>query len=109
MAMERRLSFDPAFAGPADWAVMYRAHGLQVVPAHMPKPKPIQWKFPAIKQWKQFQEELVPQTLFDRWYASSGLFFRHQNMGLLTGRASGNIFVLDLDTYKEGGAREWWQ
>jgi len=29
-------------------------------------------------------------------------------MGLLTGRASGNIFVIDLDDYKDTGARAWW-
>jgi AAA domain/Bifunctional DNA primase/polymerase, N-terminal len=108
MAMAR-VSFDPTWGGPADWASMYRSHGLQVVPAHMPKPKPAQWKFPAVKQWKQFQEELIPQSLFDRWYAVNGLYFRHANMGLITGRASGNIFVLDLDTYKESGAAQWWQ
>ena len=55
MAMPR-LSFDPAFAGPSQWAEMYRAQGLQVVPSHLPQPKPAQWKRPAIKEWKQFQE-----------------------------------------------------
>jgi Bifunctional DNA primase/polymerase, N-terminal/AAA domain len=104
-----RLSFDPAFAGPADWASMYRAHGLQVVPAHMPMPKPAQWKRPAIKEWKQFQEELVPEPRFKQWYSQGGLFVRHQNMGILTGRASRNVFVLDLDTYKGSGAAEWWR
>jgi hypothetical protein len=105
-----RVSFDPAFAGPAEWALMYRAYGLQVVPAHLPQPKPAQWKRPAIKEWRQFQKELVPQSLFDRWYASNGLFARHQNMGMLTGPCSNNVFVVDLDTYKPGaGAEQWWQ
>jgi hypothetical protein len=30
-------------------------------------------------------------------------------MGLLTGRASGNIFVIDLDEYKTPDALGWWQ
>ena len=30
-------------------------------------------------------------------------------MGLLTGRASGNIFVIDLDEYKTPDALAWWQ
>lgn len=109
MAMPR-LSFDPAFDGPSEWADMYRAHGLQVVPAHMPQPKPAQWKRPAIKEWRQFQKELVPEPRFRQWYdTKSGIFARHQNMGMLTGSCSRNVFVVDLDTYKNKGAEGWWQ
>jgi hypothetical protein len=108
MAMPR-IDFDPTWnGGPAQWAEMYRGFGLQVVPSHKPAPG-TQWKRPAIKEWKQFQEELVPQSLFERWYAGDGLFARHENMGLITGRASGNIFVLDLDTYKGLAANAWWE
>jgi hypothetical protein len=108
MAMPR-VNFDPTWGGPADWAAMYRAHGIQVVPAHLPMPKPAQWKRPAIKEWRQFQKELVPDSLFGRWYGQGGLFARHQNMGMLTGSASKNVFVVDLDTYKNIGAEGWWQ
>jgi hypothetical protein len=30
-------------------------------------------------------------------------------MGLLTGRASGNVFVIDLDEYKDARRPRWWQ
>ena len=103
-----RLSFDPSFAGPADWASMYRGHGLQVVPAHLPRPG-TQWKRPAVREWKQFQKELLPEAAFLRWYGPGGLYVSHTNMGLITGYASNNIFVLDLDTYKGPAAMEWWQ
>lgn len=104
-----RLSFDAAFAGPSQWASMYRALGLQVVPSYPPQPRPAQWKRPAIPEWKQFQEELVPFKLFDRWYGEGEQFSRRQNMGMITGRASGNIFVLDLDLYKGSTAATWWE
>lgn len=88
---------------------MYRALGLQVVPAHKPAPKPAQWKRPAIKEWKQFQEELIPFSLFDKWYGEGEMFARHHNMGMITGRASNNVFVLDLDTYKSDAPQKWWE
>ena len=87
---------------------MYRSHGLQVVPSHLPRPS-TQWKRPAVKEWKQFQQELLPEAQFLRWYGQGGTFVRHTNMGLITGYASSNVFVLDLDTYKGPAAMEWWQ
>jgi len=104
-----RLAFDPTFAGPSQWAWMYRELGLQVVPSHLPAPKPAQWKRPAVAEWKHFQEELLPEAQFLRWYGDNGIFRSHANMGLITGRASRNIFVLDLDTYKGPAAMDWWQ
>jgi hypothetical protein len=86
---------------------MYRAVGLQVVPSHLPSEQQ-NWKRPALKDWKELQESLVPQATFDRWYSVQGEHARRPNMGLLTGRASGNIFVIDLDDYKDAGARAWW-
>jgi hypothetical protein len=100
-------SFEPDWAAPGDWAAMYRAVGLQVVPSHLPSEQQ-NWKRPALKDWKELQESLVPQATFDRWYTAQGEHARRPNMGLLTGRASGNIFVIDLDDYKDTGARAWW-
>jgi hypothetical protein len=99
-------SFEPNWSGPREWAAMYRACGIQVVPAHMPNPG--DWKFPKLTKWKTFQDELVPDSQFERWYGPAGEYSNHQNMGLLTGRASGNVFVIDLDEYKDNGARQWW-
>lgn len=87
---------------------MYRACGLQVVPSHLPSEHQ-NWKRPALADWKSLQEELVPQTTFDRWYSAQGEHARRPNMGLLTGRASGNVFVIDLDEYKTPDALTWWQ
>jgi hypothetical protein len=87
---------------------MYRAAGLQVVPSHLPSEHQ-NWKRPALADWKSLQEELVPQSTFDRWYSVQGEHARRPNMGLLTGRASGNIFVIDLDEYKTPDALAWWQ
>jgi hypothetical protein len=108
MAAEHNSSFDPDFAGPGEWAALYRQHGLQVVPARMPHPtKP--WKMPALREWQHFQEELLPDAAFMRWYGPDGQFYRHRNVGVLTGRASDNLFVIDLDTHKNEGADLWWR
>jgi hypothetical protein len=101
------LNFDPDFAAPADWAAMYRAAGLQVVPSHLPS-QSVNWKRPALADWKSLQEELVPDATFERWYSAQGEHFRRPNMGLLSGRASGNVFVIDLDEYKTPQALAWW-
>lgn len=101
------ISFEPDFAAPSDWARMYRACGLQVVPSHLPSEHQ-NWKRPALADWKSLQEELVPEATFERWYSPTGEHARRPNMGLLSGRASQNIFVIDLDEYKTPQARAWW-
>jgi hypothetical protein len=100
-------SFEPDWAAPGDWAAMYRAAGLQVVPSHLPSQGP-NWKRPALADWKSLQEELVPDATFARWYANGGEHASRQNMGILSGRASGNVFVIDLDEYKTPDALRWW-
>lgn len=99
------FSFDPDFASPGDWATMYRAMGWQVVPANMPNAT--DWKFPALK-WETFQNELVPDALFARWYGPNGDHARRQNMGLLAGKCSRNVFIIDIDSYKTPAALAWW-
>lgn len=104
-------AFDPEFAGPGDWAAMYRAHKLQIVPAKYPhEVKPGEtWKRPTVK-WRNddIQEKLMPDFTFERWYGAQGDFSRRSQMGIVAGRASGNIFVIDLDDYKHQAARYWW-
>jgi hypothetical protein len=108
MAAPGMPDFDPDFAGPSDWAWLYRRHGLQAVPARMPHPTK-SWKMPALLEWQHFQEELLPDAAFNRWYGPEGQFYRHRNVGVLTGRASDNLFVIDLDTHKSEGADLWWK
>lgn len=104
-------NFDPDFASPADWAAMYRACGLQVIPCYMPDEVAVgvSWKRPKLSEWVTLQENLIPDASFERWYGSAGEYSARQNMGILTGRASGNVFVIDLDDQKGPSAAAWWQ
>lgn len=101
-------AFDPDFSGPRDWAAMYRSCSWQIVPSHMPSAGQ-NWKRPALADWKSLQETVVPDTTFERWYGNKGEHSQRWNMGILTGRASGNIFVIDLDEYKTPDALNWWR
>jgi hypothetical protein len=86
-----QTGFDPDFDQPPwAWAAMYRACGLQVVPCKD--------KRPALHEWKEFQNEPVPQSLFDIWYGQDGKYATLDDMGMLTGPASGDKIMLDLDT-----------
>lgn len=109
MTDENLISFDPEFAAPSEWASMYRACGLQVVPAVRPIESPNNWKRPALPQWQQLQYELTPDFTFARWYGEGGEHFNRNNMGLLTGRCSGGVFVVDLDFQTKPEALVWWQ
>lgn len=100
--------FNEDYASPAQWARMYRAHGLQVVPAHSPQ-NSVSWKRPALKEWAQYTKELVSDEIFNAWYGDRGQHVSRINMGFITGSASGNVFIIDLDTHKSDAARQWWE
>lgn len=51
---------------------------------------------------------MVPDATFERWYGAAGEHMRRPNMGILSGRASRNTFVIDLDEYKTPDALRWW-
>lgn len=95
--------FDPDTATSREWAFMYRQHGLQVVPARYPMLVASD-KRPSLSHWGEFQDALAPEALADTWFTVGVT----TNMGLITGRASQNIFVIDLDDPKGLGSREWW-
>ena len=103
--------FDPDFASPAEWAAMYRARGLQVIPCYAPSEvaKGASWKRPKLSEWAEFQGTLVPDAVFARWYGVAGEHSARDNMGILTGHASGNVFVVDLDDQKGPAAGDWWR
>lgn len=105
------VTFDPDFAGPSEWAALYRRHGLQVVPAHSPDPRnpAFQWKRPRLPDWKQLQEDIVPELTFARWYGKDGEHASRAQMGILTGHCSGNVGVVDLDTHSKPAAALWWR
>ena len=97
-------SFDPEWAAPSDWARMYRAAGLQVVPARFPM-KTRDDKRPALADWREFQRELVDDAIFEKWFPADA----KPNMGAITGGASGNLLVIDLDEYKTPEAGMWFR
>ena len=99
--------FDYEFASPADYARLYRLRGIQVVPAFMPAEHK-SWKRPLLDSWKDFQEALVSDEVFTSWYGIDGKYAARANMGVITGRASNNLFVIDLDHHKNAQAAAWW-
>lgn len=99
--------FDDEFVGPSDWARMYRAAGLQVVPARSPAEDPINYKRPTI-QWAEWENDLTPDAVFDRWFGVGGQHASRANMGLVTGKASGGVFCVDLDVKDGSIAMDWW-
>jgi len=102
-------NFSPDFAAPADWAAFYRSFNIQVVPSHMPDTGS-NWKRPAFA-WKEFADAdaPVPQAVFDKWFGRGGSYAGKPNMGILTGKASGGLFILDLDDHKGTSADTWWR
>jgi RecA-family ATPase len=102
-------AFDSEYASPAEWARMYHDHGVQVVPAYMPGEPSDGTTFKRpILEWKGLQKELISDAKFDEMYGPSGEYIKRENMGAVTGPASSNKFVIDLDTYKNDAAAQWW-
>jgi hypothetical protein len=102
---------DPEFASAAEWARLYRAKAIQVVPAcsHVEVKPGTAWKRPLFSSWTEFQEALVPDDKFNEWYGPHGQYVARLQMGTICGRASGGTFVVDLDTHKHPTAAAWWQ
>src|SRR4249920_551364 len=101
--------FDPDFAQPPQWAAMYRACGLQIIPGWAPGEAKGSWKRPYLSEWASLKDVLVPDFTFGRWYGTNGEHVTRWNMGILTGPCSGNVFVLDLDIHKHPEALAWWR
>jgi hypothetical protein len=99
--------FDPEFAGPAEWAAMYRSYGLQVIPCYAPG-ETASWKRPHLAEWVPLQEAIVPDATFARWYGPGGEYADRRNMGIITGAASDDTLVVDLDDHKTPAAAQWW-
>ena len=107
--MSAPFDFDSDFAAGWQWARMYRDLGWQVLPAHLPSDGGA-WKRP-LGDWIEFQQSLVPDAVFARWYdQKTGQHRARLNMGTATGAACGGVFIADLDLYKPGSkAAEWWR
>ena len=100
------LSFEPEFAGPTDYAYMYRQLGLQVVPSYHPS-EAKSWKRPLLSSWKEFETTLVPDSQFEKWWGPDGSHRHKTNMGLITGDCSNDVFVLDVDLHTKPEAQAW--
>jgi Protein of unknown function (DUF3987)/Bifunctional DNA primase/polymerase, N-terminal len=103
--------FDEDFAENRDWAKLYRSVGFQVVPAYRygeDKKQPANYKRPVIA-WREWENTLVPDSLFSRWYGQSGEHVNRTNMGLVTGAASGGLLCVDLDVKEGNTAMRWWE
>lgn len=102
------VEFEPEEWTPAgDWARMYRALGLNVVPAARPAVGQ-QWKRPIV-DWVEFRNVMVPDAQFERWYGPNGQELRRKNMGVICGAGSRGVWVLDLDIHKHPEAMAWFR
>jgi AAA domain/Bifunctional DNA primase/polymerase, N-terminal len=84
----------------------YHAHKWQIVPlSHNSKIPPS--KFPV----KELHKHLLDEDVFESLWGEAGKFVTNYNCGLITGEASGNICIVDLDTKKANGwrAAAWWE
>ena len=101
------IRFDPDFACAADYARLYRQHGLQAVPSHSPEDSPKNWKRPLLSSWKEFETNLASDSQFQKWFGWDGSHKTKKNIGLITGACSDGAFILDVDSHKHPEAAEW--
>ena len=104
--MTMSIPFDADFASLTDYARLYRQIGLQVVPAYSPAESK-SWKRPLLSSWKEFEDALVPDAQFDRWFGPNGSHSSKTNVGIITGSASGGAFILDVDLQTHVQASQW--
>jgi len=77
-------------------AQAYANSGLSVIPTKQ------KTKRPAIKAWKQFQQEPPGDTLLTKWFKDDG----NLCLAIITGAVSGNLELLDFD-FKGELAKAW--
>ena len=97
--------FEEEFAGPADYARLYRNLSLQVIPSKLPSEDKA-WKRPVLA-WREYEEKLTSDETFAKWYGAGGQYSSRSNLGLITGTASDNVLVVDVDLQRPNGAQEW--
>ena len=101
------IDFDDEFASPRQFADFYRSLGIQAVPALRPAEATTDnphWKRPAIR-WREHTQEQVTDDVSEQWWHDHPT----ANIGMLTGAASGGLFILDLDTSRHIEAERWWE
>ena len=98
-------SFDPEFAGPADYARLYRDLKIQVIPSKLPS-EDAQWKRPVLA-WREYENSMTPDDTYAKWYGPGGQYIHRSNMGIITGTASDNVIVVDVDLQRHDTAQLW--
>ena len=78
--MSTATATNPVYAA----AIQYRLSGLQVIPIRADSTKA-----PALEEWKPYQDPAAQVDL--------SVFSRHVGVGVVCGRASGNLEVIDFD------------
>lgn len=71
---------------PHEIAKSYLNSGLSVLPARRKD------KFPAVKSWKAYQHRLPTAAEVNAWFANG-----HDAVCIVTGKASGNLEIIDFD------------
>jgi len=87
-----------------DWAKFWFQKGFSVIPVHyvkdgvcsckMGRDCPSPGKHPAPSRWKAYQEKKADTHTLEMWFDGR---FADYNLGVVTGKISGNIFVVDVD------------
>ncbi|MGB1189891.1 MAG: AAA family ATPase [Pseudomonadales bacterium] len=88
-----------------EWAKYWSSLGFSVVPVHyvkedgscscaMGKDCPSPGKHPAPSRWKKYQETKADDHTLEMWFDGR---FEKYNLGVVTGKVSGNVFVVDVD------------
>ena len=101
------MDFDADFASVPEFARFYRLLGIQAVPGKEPR-EDKSWKRPALSGWREYEDNLVSDDIFNDWYGTQGKHLRRTNLGIIAGKASNGVFIIDLDTHKNHQAAAWW-
>ena len=90
---------------PLEWALAYHGLGFQIVPCVEPVlGEQGSGKRPDLPAWRSMQLSQHPIAWVREQWADRDSF----QMGLLTGRCSDNVNVIDLDTIKKPQSLAWW-
>jgi len=89
-----------------EWAKWWHNKGFSVVPVHhvledgscscsQGKNCPSPGKHPAPNRWAVFQEKCADEHTLEMWFDGR---YKDFNIGVVTGKVSGNVFAVDVDT-----------
>ena len=88
-----------------EWAKYWSDLGFSVIPVHYVKPDgscscsrgadcESPGKHPAPARWKKYQERKADADTLEMWFGGQ---YKDYNIGVVTGKVSNNVFVVDVD------------